>query len=194
MLKQTRPIPMKVRAANDEKAPVIEAYFAVFGSPYNFGPGVYETVDPAAFDECMNDDIRALINHDSSLVLGRTSAKTLELKVDSKGLWGRIHINPDDVDAMNLYARVKRGDVSSCSFGFEVLDEESVYEESTGKIHWIIKRVKLWEVSVVTFPAYEATVAQARNKSNELYEQRKREELASWKARMRAKLKKNTKG
>ena len=47
--------------------------------------------------------------HDTTLVLGRTKAGTLTLKEDSRGLWGSIQINRDDVDAMNLYARVQRG-------------------------------------------------------------------------------------
>ena len=64
---------------------------------------------------------------------------------------------------MNLYARVERGDVDQCSFGFDILEEDTTYNED-GSVHWTIKRVKLYEVSVVTFPAYEDTSVQARKR------------------------------
>ena len=63
---------------------------------------------------------------------------------------------------MNLYERVKRGDVDQCSFGFDILDEE--YEDRGTVVHWTIKKVKLYEVSVVTFPAYQETSVTARSK------------------------------
>lgn len=187
---QTRSIATKIRAEQNGKEPTIEAYFAVFDSRYEFGPGNYETIAPAAFDDTLFDDIRALADHDTRLVLGRTKAGTLELKVDSHGLWGRITINPKDVEAMNLYERVKRGDVSNCSFGFDILDEERVENNVTGEVNWIVKKVKLYEVSIVTFPAYKDTIAQARCESNELYKAR---ELQAWKERGLAKLRKNRK-
>ena len=91
----------------------IEGYFSVFNSPYHMFDGAIETVDPHAFDNTIGDDIRCLINHDSTLVLGRTKAKTLELQVDSHGLFGRVKINPNDQDAMNVYERVKSHRLSS---------------------------------------------------------------------------------
>lgn len=84
---------------------------------------------------------------------------------------GKIRINPKDSDAMNLYERVKRGDVDQCSFGFDILDQETEYRED-GTVHWTIKSVKLYEVSVCTFPAYEDTSVSARKKD---YEDIKRE-------------------
>ena len=150
------------------------------------GPGLSESVDRHAFDETLADDVRALIDHDTRLVLGRTSAHTLDLKVDEHGLWGRIEVNPNDSDAMNLYARVQRGDVDQCSFGFNILDESTEIRED-GSIHWTINKVKLYEVSVCTFPAYESTSVSARAKDAE--DIRKRQ-LESWKKQMRNKLKK----
>ena len=108
-----------------------------------------------------SDDIRVLIDHESRLVLGRTSAGTAKLTVDDHGLFGSVLINNDDQDALNLYARVQRGDVSQASFGFDILEEETDYRED-GSIHWTIKKVKLYEVSVVTFPAYRDTEIEAR--------------------------------
>lgn len=167
-------------AENEEK--IIEGYFSVFDKPYHIFKDAIETVAPGAFDGALDDDIRALTNHDTRLVLGRNKAGTLELRQDEFGLWGCIHINPNDTDALNTYERVKRGDVSQCSFGFDILDEETEFLDD-GSIHWTIKSVKLYEVSVVTFPAYEDTSVSTRAKQAEkLIEQKK------WQARMLTKL------
>lgn len=155
-------VPAQLQTRADETALTISGYFAVFHSAYEIAPGVREFVDPHAFDDTLSDDIRALMNHDTRLVLGRTAANTLRLRIDPHGLAGDITINPDDLDAMNLYARVKRGDVSQCSFGFEILDESANYRDD-GSVDFTILRVKLYEVSVVTFPAYAETSAQARS-------------------------------
>lgn len=156
----------------------IEGYFSVFGPEYELWPGASESVDPHAFDAVLQDDVRALIDHDTRLVLGRTTAGTLTLRVDDHGLFGSILVNPDDQDAMNLYARVQRGDVSQCSFGFDILDEEYVHRDD-GTDHWTIKAVKLYEVSVCTFPAYQDTEVQARKQ--DLMTIRRRD-LEAWKA------------
>ena len=140
----------------------ISGYFSVFNSAYEIFPGATESIAETAFDEALSDDIRALVNHDSTLVLGRNKAGTLVLKTDARGLWGDIKVNQNDQDAMNLYERVKRGDVDQCSFGFDILDEE--FEDRGNTVHWTIRKVKLYEVSVVTFPAYEDTSVSARSK------------------------------
>lgn len=144
----------------------IEGYFAVFNSDYDIAPDMSESVAPGAFDKTLSGDIRALVNHDTTLVLGRTKAGTLELKEDTHGLWGRVKVNPNDRAAMDLYERVKRGDVDGCSFGFDILDEESEIRED-GSIHWTIKAVKLYEVSCCTFPAYEETNISARERQRD---------------------------
>ena len=163
----------------------IEGYFAVFNSNYELWPGATESVAPGAFDETISDDIRALIDHETRLVLGRTTVGTLELKIDSRGLWGKVKINPNDQDAINLYERVKRGDVDQCSFGFDILEEDTDYRED-GSVHWTIKRVRLYEVSVVTVPAYEDTSVSARKRDYEALEKRKSE---AWKEKIRKRLK-----
>lgn len=175
----------------------IEGYFSVFNSPYKMWDGAIETVDPHAFDGTVGDDIRCLINHDSTLVLGRTKAKTLELRIDDHGLFGRVKINPKDQDAMNVYERVKRGDVDQCSFGFEILQEEVEFGEDDS-VHWTLTEVRLFEVSIVTFPAYEDTSVSARKKDFEALKERKEKEheqrVASWKAELLDKLKGETNG
>jgi len=190
---QIRSIPadLKTRAADDkDKNPKIEGYFAVFDSNYDMGDGMSESIDSHSFDETLSGDIRALTNHDDTLVLGRNTAGTLKLNVDAHGLFGSIDVNPKDTDAMNLYARVERGDVSQCSFGFNILEEDTDVEDEGRKVHWTIKKVKLFEVSVCTFPAYEATAVAARK--NDLADIKSRS-LQAWKQRMLKKLEKGEK-
>jgi HK97 family phage prohead protease len=166
--RQTRSIASDLKTREKEDEMIIEGYFAVFNRETELWPGAFEEIDPKAFDNTLGNDIRALINHDTSLVLGRNKANTLELKTDSHGLWGRIKINPNDQDAVNLYERVKRGDVDQCSFGFNILSEETDYRDD-GTVKWTIKEIDLHEVSVCTFPAYEETGVQARHRELEQY-------------------------
>lgn len=162
----------------------ISGYFAVFNSEYEMWPGAVESIADTAFDGALADDIRCLIDHETRLVLGRNKAGTLTLKVDTRGLWGEVRINPNDQDAVNLYERVKRGDVDQCSFGFDILDEE--FEDRGDTVKWTIKKVKLYEVSVVTFPAYEKTSVSARKR--QLGEIKKRS-IEAWKQRTLKRLK-----
>lgn len=182
---KTRSFPAEFRADDENGEPHICGYFAVFGSAYNIAPGLSESIDEHAFDDALSGDIRALVNHDTTLVLGRTAAHTLELKTDSHGLFGDIAINPNDSDAMNCRARVLRGDVSQCSFGFDILEESTEYRDD-GMTVFHLRRVKLWEVSVCTFPAYEDTGVEARRAEVETTKARKQEE---WRARMLARVK-----
>lgn len=159
----------------------IEGYFAVFagafGGVYEMWPGATESIDPHAFDDAITGDVRVLVDHDTRLVLGRTTAGTAQLRVDDHGLWGSVLINPEDTDAMNAYARNKRGDVNQASFGFDILDEE-FEEREDGTVHWTIKRVKLYEVSLCTFPAYAETELQARRDD---YAQMRKRQIEIWK-------------
>lgn len=161
-IRQTRSLQteLKTRAAEGEEM-IIEGYFAVFGKTTELWKGAFEEIAPGAFDSTLGNDIRALANHETMFVLGRNKAGTLELRVDSHGLWGRIKINPNDSDAVNLYERVKRGDVDQCSFGFNIVREETDWRDD-GTAKWTIHEIDLHEVSVVTFPAYQDTGVQAR--------------------------------
>ena len=184
--RQMRSVQTEFITRENNDTPIIEGYFSVFGDLYNIAPGMSESVAQGAFSRSLEGgDIRALANHDTTLVLGRTKAHTLELSEDSRGLYGKIHINPKDVDAMNLYERVKRGDVSQCSFGFNVRDEESTISDD-GDIHWTLKDLDLIEVSVCTFPAYEETNVQARSSQRD---EIKKRELDAWKQQMKERLK-----
>lgn len=150
--------------ATDKK--IISGYFIVFDTETELYPGVREEVSPDALVGVDLSDVKALIDHDTAKVLGRTKADTLSLSVDSKGLYGEIIVNESDQEAMNLYSRVQRGDVDQCSFGFEILNEEMI-QNSDGTVKFIIKSINLYEVSIVTFPAYQETAVEARSKQIE---------------------------
>lgn len=182
--RQMRSIDAQFTTREDSENLSIEGYFAVFNSNYDLGMGMSESIAPHAFDNTISDDVRALINHDTTLVLGRTSAHTLEIRQDEHGLWGHIDINPNDTDAMNLYARVKRGDVTQCSFGFDIVAEDTEFLEN-GDVHWTIREVKLYEVSCCTFPAYEETSISARTRD---LEELKKRSLDAWKENMRKRI------
>ena len=184
-IRQMRTASTEFKTRNDNGNLAIEGYFAVFDSVYQIAPDMSESIAHGAFDNTISDDIRALINHDTTLVLGRTKAGTLQLRTDSHGLWGHIDINPNDSDAMNLYNRVQRGDVDQCSFGFDIINEETEFRED-GSIHWTIKEVKLYEVSPCTFPAYSETSISARAAERDELIKRKNE---AWKEKMLSKLK-----
>ena len=160
--RQYRYIPAKMQVRSEETGPVIACHFAVFNSPTELWPGCIEQIAPGAFASSLSGDVRALIDHETRLVLGRTIAGTLALREDETGLYGEIKINEQDSDAMNLYARVQRGDVSQCSFGFDIVAEDYVMSPDGQTCTWTIRDVILYEVSVVTFPSYEATSAVAR--------------------------------
>lgn len=184
-----RAVMTEYQTREDETGRHISGYFSVFNSNYEIGPGMSESIAPGAFSNSLaGGDIRALTNHDTTLVLGRTKAHTLELREDERGLWGDITINPNDGDAVNTWERVKRGDVDQCSFGFEIVTEETDFRDD-GSVHWTIREVNLFEVSVCTFPAYEATSISARTAERD---ELKRRKLQAWKERMKGVLQNGT--
>lgn len=184
-MRQVRTVASDFKTREDGEEKRIEGYFSVFNSVYEIAPGMTESVAPGAFTETIDGDVRALIDHETMYVLGRTTKGTLELRQDDKGLFGSILINPNDQDAMNAYARVKRGDVDQCSFGFDILSEETEFRDD-GSCHWTITSVKLYEVSVCTFPAYAETSVEARREDKEQIIKRQNE---IWRAEMLEKLK-----
>lgn len=142
----------------------LEGYFARYDDVYTITEGATESIAPGAFAESCKGDVRALYNHNTDIILGRTSAGTLTLKDTDVGLWGSILINQKDSQAMDAYQRISRGDVTGCSFGFDIPPGgQSVIVREDGSVHWTINRVDpLYEVSPVVFPAYEATSIEAR--------------------------------
>lgn len=182
-MRQMRTIASEFKTREDGEEKRIEGYFAVFNSNYEIMPRMSESIAPGAFADTLGGDIRALIDHETMYVLGRNKAGTLELREDAHGLWGSILLNPNDQDAMNLYARVQRGDVDQCSFGFDILAESEVHEN--GNVHWTIEKVKLYEVSCCTFPAYAETSIQARKDDYKSIIERERQ---MWRSELRDRL------
>ena len=158
------------RQENDER--FIEGYFIRFNEETELWDGVFEEVAPEAVDDSLkNNDIRCLFNHDTNIVLGRTGNGTLELRKDEKGLFGRVKINPNDKQAIDIYARIERGDINACSFGFNIISEE-IQNRDDGTVKFILRKIDLHEVSPVTFPAYPTTSIEARKKDLEQHKQR----------------------
>lgn len=159
------------RTATEESGKkYLSGYFIRFNEETELYRGQFETVAPEAIpDDIADRDIRALFDHDTGKVLGRTSAGTMTLRKDDKGLFGTVEINDDDPEALSIYAKVKRGDVSQASFGFFIKDQD--IEKRDDGWHNTLTDVDLFEVSVVAFPAYETTEIGARSRDNQHAEQ-----------------------
>lgn len=153
--------------AEEDGSKFVEGYFIRYNSETELWPGVFEEIKPEAVNASLTqNDVRCLFNHDSAFVLGRTGNNTLELKSDSNGLWGRVSINENDKAAMDVYARIQRGDINACSFGFIPL-KERVENKDDGTTKFVVEEVDLIEVSAVTFPAYKDTSIAARKQDLE---------------------------
>jgi len=150
-------------------------YGAVFSSNSEDLGGFIERIAPGAFDNALNDDVRALFNHDPSLILGRTVSGTLSLSVDERGLKYDIDM-PDTTYANDLRESLKRGDVDQSSFGFTVKNDS--WDEVDGQlVRTILEVNQLFDVSPVTYPAYPDTAAAVRSmdKRNESILEKKNE-------------------
>ena len=151
---------------DNESSKVLCGYFIKFNSETELYKGTFEKVAPEAITNSLrNNDIKCLFNHDAALVLGSTKNKTLTLKADNIGLWGEVPINEDDKQALDIYHRVKRGDIDKASFSFQIVKEDA--EMRNGNYVYTLREIDLHEVSIVTFPAYQDTVINARKKQNE---------------------------
>lgn len=138
----------------DAEARKIIGHAAVFNREADMG-FFREMIEPGAFvDSIKEDDVRALFNHDPSVVLGRNRAGTLKLSEDERGL--AVEIDPPDTQtARDLMTVINRGDVNQMSFAFITLNEE--WRRGEEPPLRILKRVQLFDVSAVTFPAYPQT-------------------------------------
>ena len=176
---------LELRSGEEESKDsfILSGYFAKFNDPTEIWDGVFEQIGPEAFNKCLDKDVRALYDHDTAKVLGRTKNQTLRLSVDDVGLYGEITVNQKDSEALNLYERVKRGDIDQCSFGFYILAEQAEKRED-GSLLSTILEVDLIEVSVVTFPAYESTSIEARGK--DFIDNEKKQKHLNWQKKMKA--------
>ena len=149
----------ELRIENAESREVV-GYGSVFNSLSENLGGFRERIDERAFDDVLENDVRALFNHDSNYILGRTTANTLKLSVDERGLRYSVNI-PETTYGNDLMVSLDRGDITQNSFGFIVEEDDWSQDEEGNTIRTIKKVSRLLDVSLVTYPAYpEATIAQ----------------------------------
>lgn len=169
----------EIRVENSESREVV-GYASVFtdteGNPAlseNLG-GFREKIDPNAFNSVLDNDVRALFNHNPDLILGRTTSGTLSLSVDERGLKYNFTA-PDTSYGRDLMVSLERGDVSQSSFGF-IVEEDSWDEDEDGMTIRTIKKVgRLLDVSPVTYPAYPDAEVGKRSFLNYRTEKEKQE-------------------
>lgn len=154
---------MRIEAREDGAQRII-GHAAMFNALSEDLGGFREQIAPGAFEEAIEtDDIRALFNHDPNHVLGRNRAKTLILSEDQRGLAIEI-IPPDTQLARDLMTSMQRGDITQMSFGFSVRPNgENWAKDDEGRHIRTLTKVRLFDVSPVTYPAYPQTDVAVRS-------------------------------
>ena len=166
-----------IKAVDDEQM-IVEGYALRFNTLSNDLGGFVETISPEALKEADLSDVRCLIDHDSSKVLGRTTSETLELNIDDEGLYFRCQL-PNTSYSKDLYENIRLGNINQCSFGF-VLDEDgdSFEKRDDGLFKRTLRKIKsLFDVSVVTYPAYDDTDVAPALRSIENIKESEQEEI-----------------
>lgn len=166
-----------IKATDDEQM-TVEGYALRFNKLSNDLGGFVEEISPEALKEADLSDVRALIDHDSSKVLGRTTSETLELTVDDEGLYFRCQL-PNTSYAKDLYENIRLGNINQCSFGF-ILDEDgdSFEKRDDGLFKRTLRKIKsLFDVSIVTYPAYDDTDVAPALRSIEAIKESEQEEV-----------------
>lgn len=166
-----------IKAVDNEKM-IVEGYALRFNTLSNDLGGFVETISPQALEDADLSDVRCLIDHDPSKVLGRTKSETLSLKVDDEGLYFRCRL-PDTSYSRDLYENIRLGNINQCSFGF-VLDEDgdTVERRDDGLFKRTLNRIRsLFDVSVVTYPAYNDTDVAPALRSIEKVKEKEQEEI-----------------
>lgn len=143
----------------------IRGYAAVYNSDSEWMGGFYEQIEAGAFDNVMNDDVRAYFNHDENLLLGRVSSGTLRIGTDARGLFYEVDL-PNTTYANDLTELMKRGDVNQSSFAF--LIEKDRWEQRNGSTYRIIEKIsRLLDVSPVAQPAYPSATSELKKRDLE---------------------------
>lgn len=157
--------PLAVQRDDTGEPEAFVGYGAVFfraddpGTEYRLSNTLIERVSPTAFAEIAQHDVRGLINHDPSQLLGRTP-NSMQLSVDATGLRYEIPYDASDPDHVRLLAKIQRGDITGSSFAFKI--EKESWEKREKTYYRTLERVKVYDVGPVTFPAYDATTATSR--------------------------------
>lgn len=149
----------ETRAA-DNGTKTVRGYAAVFNSLSEDLGGFREKIDPGFFNNVLQNDVRALFNHDGNLILGRTTSGTCRIGVDTVGLWFEYD-DPETSYSVDLQKSLTRGDVNQCSFAFSLdynLTADNWEKQPDGTyIRTLLVCDKLYDVSPVTYPAYPDT-------------------------------------
>jgi HK97 family phage prohead protease len=163
MEKEKRVYNTKIEIRSDDGNPVVRGYAAVFNSESNDLGGFIELIDEEAFKDVLNDDVRALIDHESRYILGRTTSGTLRIGTDERGLWYEYD-SPNTSYANDLMESMKRGDITQSSFGFVIAKDGDEWERKGETTYRTIKKIdRLFDVSPVTYPAYPDTSVAMRS-------------------------------
>lgn len=157
--------------ADGQNPPRIEGYAATFNALSEDLGNFREQIEPGFFDDVLGDDARALFNHDRNFVLGRKANGTLNMAQDANGL--RVSIDPPQTQLIQdiLLTPMKRGDINQMSFAFTVKPNGDDWNDKDGQLVRTLKKggaLRLYDVSVVTEPAYPQTSAAVRSKVQEI--------------------------
>lgn len=159
-------VDVEVRAKDDDQDKLtFTGHAAVFNQRTWIGPkkwGFWEEVDEGFFRDVLDDDAAFLVNHDPNIVLARNGS-TMTLATDKRGLVPTAEWDPDDADARMWAGRVRRGDVTKMSFAFAVAEEKWAEDEDGNEVRTLLTAERLFDVSLVTYPAYDGTDAAMRS-------------------------------
>ena len=145
----------------DGESPKITGYAAKYGKWSEDLGGFREKIKKGAFDSVLDNDVRALKNHDPNLILGR-SPKTLRLTSNSVGLAFEIDV-PDTTTGRDTLEEIRRGDLTGCSFSFRTGEDDWKYLEDGSIERTLVSFKELFDVGPVTYPAYPDTTVAARS-------------------------------
>lgn len=153
----------RVEQRAEAKGKTIVGYAALYSTMLRTSM-MREMIAPGAFDSVLEDDVRCLFNHDDNQVLGRTKSGTVRLSLDEKGLRYECDL-PDTSTANDLVKLMERGDIGESSFAFNIAADGSSwsYPEDDVPLRTITKISRLYDVSPVTYPAYDTTSVALRS-------------------------------
>lgn len=185
--KEIRALKDRVEIREDESGEIrVAGYAAVFGEETNIGGMFTEQIERGAFKDAIGrDDVVFLINHDG-LPLARTRSGTLTLEEDERGLYMEASLDPTDPDVRSIVPKMKRGDLDKMSFAF--VPTRQSWDDSSEMPKRMIEEAQLYDVSIVTTPAYNGTEIGLR--SLEQHRSQSTKSQAARRLRMKAKLKK----
>jgi len=167
----------KLRVDDPGSSPVITGYAALYNEESEDLGGFVEVIEPGFFEDVLEDDTRALFNHDRNFILGRRPNNTLRLMDDIRGLG--FQADPPETQLIQdlVIVPMRRGDIDQCSFAFYTKENGDRWEFNEDRGIWLRTLLRggcaeLLDVSVVTYAAYPQTSSQVRSKLKELYEAR----------------------